>query len=53
MKFEREFIEKLKWSVYDWVGAISVTELTSNQNLKVHIESLFKKLSTLNTLEVV
>jgi hypothetical protein len=51
MKGEIDFIEKLKWSVYDWIGAISVTELSSNQNLQGHIEALFKKLSALNALE--
>ncbi|MGE0175124.1 MAG: hypothetical protein AB7T49_20180 [Oligoflexales bacterium] len=51
MKIESDLVEKLKWSVYDWIGAISVTELASNQNLRGHIEALFRKLSALNTLE--
>lgn len=53
MSYEVDLIEKLKWSIYDWLGAISVTELSTNQRLRGHIESLFKNLAALNTLEVV
>ena len=46
-------INKLKWLIYDWIGAISVNELASNQGLSEPIEALFKKLAALNTLEAV
>ena len=51
MSNEVEFAEKLKWSIYDWIGAISFEELSMNQNLRAHIESLFKKLASLDALE--
>ncbi len=51
MSYEVNLAEKLKWSIYDWIGAISVKELSTNQNLRGHIESLFKKLAALNTVE--
>ena len=51
MSIEVEFAEKLKWSIYEWIGAISVEELSMNQNLRGHIESLFKKLASLDALE--
>ena len=53
MSFETEFIEKLKWSIYDWIGAISVNELASNHSLRLHIESLFKKLAAFKSLGAV
>ena len=53
MSFQTEFIEKLKWSIYDWIGAISVDELASNHCLRLHIESLFKKLAAFKSLEAV
>ena len=53
MSLENEFIDKLKWLIYDWLGAISVNELASNKSLRAHIESLFKKLGSLKTLEAV
>lgn len=53
MSCEVELVEKLKWTIYDWLGAISVTELSTNQKLRGHIEALFKKLASLNTLEAV
>jgi hypothetical protein len=53
MSFQAEFIEKLKWSIYDWIGAISVDELASNHCLRLHIESLFKKLAAFKSLEAV
>jgi hypothetical protein len=53
MNYEVNLAEKLKWSIYDWIGAISVKELATNQNLRGHIESLFKKLAALDSLEAV
>jgi hypothetical protein len=49
MSYEIELVEKLKWSIYDWIGAISVKELSTNQNLHGHIESIFRKLAALTT----
>lgn len=49
MSYEIELVEKLKWSIYDWIGAISVKELSTNMNLRGHIESLFRKLAALTT----
>jgi hypothetical protein len=53
MSYELDLVEKLTWSIYEWVGAISVTELSTNQKLRGPIEALFKKLASLNTLEAV
>ena len=53
MSFETEVISKLRWLIYDWIGAISVNELASNQRLRGHIEALFKKIGSLKTLEAV
>jgi hypothetical protein len=53
MNCDADFVEKLKWSIYDWIGAISVSEISTNQNLRQHIEGLFRKLSALSALEAV
>ena len=53
MSYEVDFVEKLKWSIYEWIGAISVTELSTNQKLRGHIEALFKKLASLSAVEAV
>jgi hypothetical protein len=45
MSYELDLVEKLKWSIYEWVGAISVTELSTNLKLRGPIEALFKKLA--------
>jgi hypothetical protein len=42
----------LKWSIYDWIGAISVEELVGNLKLKSHIESLFRILTAIDRSEV-
>lgn len=53
MSWEANSFEKLKWSIYEWVGSISVSELSTNKNLASHIEALFKKLSSLSSAEAV
>lgn len=44
MKLSNTFLDKLKWSVYEWVGLISVEELTLNRRLEAQIERLMKAL---------
>ena len=51
MKLPPEYVEKLKWSIYEWIGAISVTELASNRILQDHVEALLKKLASRTVLE--
>lgn len=50
MSYQTEFIEKLKWSIYDWIGAISVDELASNHLLQIHVTALLKKLAAFKSL---
>lgn len=40
--------EQLKWAIYDWIGSISVTELSRNKKLAGEIERLCRRLSVLN-----
>jgi hypothetical protein len=48
MKIPNEFIEKLKWAIYDWIGSISVMELSKNKKLSGGIERLCRRLHALS-----
>jgi hypothetical protein len=39
------YFENLKWSIYDWIGSISIEELTTNSDLKLPIAELCKCLA--------
>ena len=51
MNMSPEFIDRLKWSIYGWIGEISVEELVYNLKLKNHIESLFRIMAALDAQE--
>jgi len=40
-----ERLEQLKWAIYEWIGTISVRELSQNKSLAERIERLCKTLS--------
>lgn len=44
MNIPEAFLEKVKWAIYEWLGAISVKELAENRNLAARIERLSKTL---------
>jgi hypothetical protein len=45
MIFPEKFRFRLKWALYDWIGAISQRELLSNPELARRIDMLCKRLS--------
>jgi len=47
MQFSEAFRTRLKWAIYDWIGAISVGELASNRSLTDQIEILCRRLSAI------
>ena len=47
MLFPEAFRVRLKWALYDWIGAISRRELVSNSDLTRQIEALCKRLSAI------
>ncbi len=47
MPFPEKFRNRLKWALYDWIGAISQRELLSNRELVQRIEVLCKHLKTI------
>lgn len=46
MKVPPEFFERLRWAIYEWIGAVSVKELARNKDLHRRIEQLCKVLRT-------
>jgi hypothetical protein len=48
MLFPEDFCNRLKWAIYEWIGAISVHELTSNRKLAREIQALCKTLSSIS-----
>ena len=44
MKIPQAYVEKLKWSIYEWLGAISISESTRNLLLARQVELLAKSL---------
>jgi hypothetical protein len=40
MREHQDFIQKLKWALYEWIGTISVHELAVNRELATRIERL-------------
>lgn len=49
MTFPEAFRTRLKWSIYEWLGAISICEVKHNQHLIEQIEELSRSLSALAT----
>lgn len=47
MLFPEAFRMRLKWTLYDWIGAISRRELVTNTELTRQIEALCKRLSAI------
>ncbi len=47
MKAPDDFFERLKWSIYEWIGTISVEELAENTQLATEIERLCKRLHSI------
>jgi hypothetical protein len=45
MKIPEQFVEKLKWAIYDWLGSISIKEIYWNRELSRKIEKLCKTLN--------
>jgi len=43
----QEYFEELKWAIYDWIGSISVSELSKNKSLALGIEKLCRQLNAL------
>lgn len=41
------FVTKLKWTIYDWVGAISEDELVLNKRLQEALGGLLRRISQL------
>lgn len=48
MKGSKQELEVLKWSIYKWIGAISVEEIEQNKDLVYLIEKLTKSMRFLN-----
>ena len=48
MNLPKRFVESLKWAIYDWIGTISVLELSQNKNLACGIERLCRRLNALS-----
>lgn len=49
MQFPEAFRTRLRWTLYDWIGAISQRELLSNPELARRIEVLCKRLRAIAT----
>jgi hypothetical protein len=49
MLFPEVFRLRPRWSLYNWIGAISQRELLSNPELTRRIEVLCKRLSAIST----
>lgn len=45
MLFPEAFRLRLRWALYNWIGAISQRELLSNTELTQRIEALCKRLN--------
>lgn len=43
-----EYLKKVKWSIYEWVGTLSVDEIETNKDLQILITNLFKALRFVN-----
>jgi hypothetical protein len=44
MKVPPEFLDRLKWAIYEWIGSVSVKELARNKELHFRLERLCKTL---------
>jgi hypothetical protein len=51
MPISDDFSERLKWAIYEFIGAISVMELAKNTLLHKKIEDLVMRLRSIRTYE--
>lgn len=40
----QRFLHDLKWSVYEWIGAVSIDELSQNAELALRYERLEREI---------